>query len=372
LRIVFYDRTPVDYTAETPFRAPLGGSESAQVYLAIEIARLGHEVALVSNTSAPGRYLGVDCSNHRAAGTAALLNSADVIVNSNEALGRWLRDNLRVTRPMVLWIQHAHDQPAIRGLESSRERKIWNGYAFVSQWQLKNFVDVFWVPAERSKVMRNAVSPSFASLPLAEPWFVGDEAPVLVYTSQPYRGLDVLLDAIPAIRSACPGTRLRVFSGFAATYGTPLDQDPHAPLYRRCLATEGVEYPGPIAQPALARELASAPALAYPSTFAETSCIAALEAMAAGSVVLTTRLGALPETTAGFARMIDYLPDKAKLAGAFAELVIAALQELRRDPDTALARRNAQISYVRQNYTWPARALEWQSWLTEIARGHTG
>jgi glycosyltransferase involved in cell wall biosynthesis len=366
VRIVFYDRTRVDYTAETPFRAPLGGSESAQVYLAIELARLGHQVTLVSNTSAPGHYRGVDCSNHSDPGTTTLLNGADIIVNSNESLGRWLRDNLRITRPMVLWIGHAHDQLAIKGLESSRERKVWNGYAFVSQWQLDNFVDLYWVPAERSRVMRNAVSPSFAGLSPVEPGFLRGEPPVLFYTSQPYRGLDVLLEAFPAIRAAVPNTRLRVFSGFAVTYKTALED------YRRCMETEGVEYVGPIAQPALASELGNATALAYPSTFEETSCIAALEAMAAGALILTTRLGALPETTAGFARMTDYRRDPATLAAAFAEMVIEALQDVRRDPKTALARREAQIAYVNEKYTWPTRAVEWQSWLAEIVRDHTG
>ena len=50
----------------------------------------------------------------------------------------------------------------------------------------------------------------------------------------------------------------------------------------------------------LAAELAQAAALAYPSTYPETSCIAALEAMSVGAAVLTTRSGAMPETTAGF------------------------------------------------------------------------
>jgi glycosyltransferase involved in cell wall biosynthesis len=267
----------------------------------------------------------------------------------------------------VIWIQHAHDQPAVAGLEAGRERKSWAGYAFVSQWQLDCFVAKFWVPAERSRVMRNAVAPRFAELPPTEPWYVAGKAPVLIYSSQPYRGLDVLLDAWPAIRAAIPDARLKVLSGFAATYRTDLAADPHAHLYRRCMASEGVDYVGPIAQPLLAGELSAAAALAYPSIFAETSCISALEAMAAGAKVLTTKLGALAETTAGHAALIDFVPDRARLAQDFAAMAVEQLKEMRYSPQTAMARRDAQIAYVRQHYTWRLRALEWQAWLREIA-----
>src|SRR5258706_10588925 len=369
MRIVFYDRTPVDYTAQTPFERALGGSESAQCYLSIELAQLGHSVALVTNTSAPGRYRGVDCSNHHDANTPALLNAADIVVASNEALGRVLRDSYRVTKPLVLWIGHAHDQPAVKNLESSRERKIWAGFAFVSQWQLEQFADNFWVPADKLRVMRNAVSPAFAACAPGEAWFLRDDPPLLVYTSQPYRGLDVLLDAFPAIRATMRGVRLRVFSGFAATYQTVPEDDPYRGLYERCMAIEGVDYVGPIAQTALASELLGAAALAYPCTFMETSCIAALEAMAAGLTVLITRIGALPETTAGFARLTEYRHDRARLAEEFAAMAVEVLKAQRLDPAGAVARRDAQIAYVREHYTWGKRALEWQDWLSGIVRG---
>jgi glycosyltransferase involved in cell wall biosynthesis len=365
MRIVFYDRTPVDYTPETPFLRPLGGSESAQCYLSIELAARGHSVALVTNTSSPGGYRRVQCSNHHDQGTLALLKSADIIVASNESLGRSLKDR-GVDRPMVLWIGHAQDQPAIKGLESSRERKAWAGFAFVSQWQQEKFTDEYWVPVERSRVMRNAVSPGFLELAPGAPWYERGLPPVLVYTSQPYRGLDVLLDAFPAIRAAIPEVRLKVFSSFASTYATPLAEDPHAALYRRCDDMDGAEYVGAIAQPALAGELSSAAALAYPSTFYETSCIAVLEAMAAGLTVCTTRLGALPETTAGFARMVEPSHDRTKLAPAFAAATIAALSECRERPETVRAQRERQIAYVRENYAWPKRAQEWEAWLSEI------
>src|SRR5258706_13511820 len=109
MRIVCYDRTPVDYTPQTPFERALGGSESAQCYLSIELARLGHSVALVTNTSAPGRYRGVDCSNHHDVDTPTLLNAADNVVASNEALGRTLRDSYSVCKPLCLGVGNFHD-----------------------------------------------------------------------------------------------------------------------------------------------------------------------------------------------------------------------------------------------------------------------
>ena len=85
-----------------------------------------------------------------------------------------------------------------------------------------------------------------------------------------------------------------------------------------------------------------------------------------GASVLTTRLGALPETLAGFGRMIEACEDEAMLAREFAAMSISALSDILAKPEEAAARREAQIAYVRKNYTWGARALEWQSWLFEL------
>ena len=56
----------------------------------------------------------------------------------------------------------------------------------------------------------------------------------------------------------------------------------------------------------------------------------------------------------------------ARIAEDFAAMAIDTLNGLRRNPDEAAAHRQAQIAYVQKNYTWPQRALEWQSWLFEL------
>src|SRR5258708_9480972 len=110
----------------------------------------------------------------------------------------------------MFWNQHSHDQPAVHELRRLFERKSWTGFAFVSEWQLGNFQSIYGVPREKSRVMRNAVSPAFAITQLPAPWFSTDSPPTLFYSSTPFRGLDVLLQAFPMVRAAIPGVQLRV------------------------------------------------------------------------------------------------------------------------------------------------------------------
>jgi glycosyltransferase involved in cell wall biosynthesis len=367
MRIVFVHRTVNDYTVETPYQRGVGGTESALAYVSVELAKRGHTVSLLTSTSTPGRYRDVECLNYKTSLTPELVNAADVVVVSNEACGRTLRDELRAKKPLVMWNQHADDQPAIEGLEFTRERKAWSSIAFVSEWQRDQFCNIYWIERNKTRVMRNAISPAFAEAAPARPWFQSGKAPVLVYTSAPYRGLDVLLDAVPLIRSAISDMRLRVFSG-SRLHQAASENDPYADLYARCAATEGVDYIGTIPQTELASELSHAAALAYPSTFPETSCIAAMEAMSAGATILTTRSGAMPETTAGFGSMIEPHEDPQRLASEFAQMTIDALAEARREPDLAAERRARQIEFARRNYLWPARAIEWEVYLSEIMR----
>ena len=367
MHIVFIDPTGWQYTVETPYERGIGGSQSALCYLAAELARLGHSITILNGSVAASESRGVNIANISALNSPEFRSRIDIGVVLNLATAHVLRRDLHVSAPLVLWTGHANDTPAIHDLRRQRERKSWNAFAFVSELQRQTFEKSFWIPSEKSRVMRNGVSPAFAECPDVPPWFVTGEAPILFYTSTPYRGLDILLDAFPRIRVAVPGTRLRIYSSMGVYQVRP-EEDGFRSLYDLARRMDGVEYVGTVGQRRLAQELSGAAALAYPSTYPETSCIVAIEAMAAGAEVFTTRLGALPETTQGHASMVDWQPDKTKLAETFATMVIQTLRDMRENPEAAASRRERRLEFIRTSYLWPGRAKQWAEWLTQIVR----
>jgi glycosyltransferase involved in cell wall biosynthesis len=367
MKIAFFDPIGWDYTPLTPFERPLGGSQSAAVYLARELAARGHAVTLFNGTSRPGVYLGVDCPGLAGGVTSDRLNGFDAVAVQNSASGQRLRA-AGVTAPLVLWSQHAADQPAVQPLGHAEERGAWDAFFLVSQWQAESYAATFGIPTERIAILRNAAAPAFRTLERgSQPFFRTGAPPVLAYTSTPFRGLAILLTAFPAIRAAVPGCRLRVYSSMGV-YQVPEASDDYRVLYELARALPGSEYLGSLAQTALAEALAEADILAYPNVFAETSCISVMEAMAAGCLVVSSKLGALPETTAGFGFLMDPSNELVRMARDFATLLVAVIHRAREEPDQFEDRLRRQRSHARAAYDWATRAEEWEQALQRLPR----
>jgi glycosyltransferase involved in cell wall biosynthesis len=367
MKIVFIDMIGWDYTPLTPLEQPLGGSQSAGIYLASELAARGHAVTLLNNTKHPGVYAGIDCPGVGAGVGADRINGFDVAVVMNSASGLRFR-SAGVTVPMALWSQHAPDQAAVKALASVDERLAWDRFFLVSQWQADAYTASFGIRPERITVLRNAVSPPFQALERRRPPFFRTGAPpVLAYTSTPFRGLIALLTAFPAIRAAVPDCRLRVYSSMGV-YQVADAADDYRVLYDLARALPGSEYVGSLPQAALAEALTDADILAYPNTFAETSCISVMEAMAAGCLVLTSNLGALPETTAGFGILMDARTDVVALAREFAKALVDLIDRARERPDHFEDGLRRQQAHARAAYNWATRAQEWEQALQQLAR----
>lgn len=360
-RLAFLDRIPWDYRVDAPDLRPLGGSQSALCHLARALARLGHEVRTVTMTTAPGRVDGVDCLSAMAGGFG-LFEGADAAIVLNDpdpAVALALRAVLGPKGLVVLWTQHDVDQPAMAAFADPEVRRLWDRVVFVSDWQRRACRAAFG-PEPADIVLGNAMAPAFERL-FAE----GEDVlaaksgpPTLVYASTPFRGLDVLLDAFPLIRARLPGARLLVHSSLGV-YQVPEAEDGHRDLYERCRAMAGVRYGGSVPQPELARALKGALCFAYPSTFPETFCTAALEAMAAGCLAVVGDLGALAETTRGLAELVPVGPGPADYADRFAARVVRGLA----DPPALAERLGRQRRLLAASATWEVRARAWSGWL---------
>ena len=380
VKIIFFDPVNWDYKVESVYQLPLGGTQSAVCYLAENLARNRHEVVLINRNQSPGISRGVRCislsSDEIARPDPVLFSDSDILIAVNAPLaGLKVRPILRAQVPSILWVQHAANQPAVADLQDPEVRDSYDAIAFVSEWQRQQFLQNFELDPKQTYVFQNAIAPAFEHLFSKEAPILSQKAypPVLAYTSAPFRGLDLLLEALPKIRHSLPGTRLKVFSSMKVyQMQAKEDEELFGELYRQCREKNGIEYVGSLPQEELANELRSASILAYPNTFAETFCIAAIEAMASGCWVVTSQLGALPETTAGFARLIPvgnpdtFLPtSRDRYLQQFVEETVKILQVLSEPTNAVKEFLREQVDYVNQVHSWSKRAREWERWLQE-------
>lgn len=366
MRITFIDFATFDYTPATPLERPLGGMQSALCYLAGALADRGHDIVLINQTTQAGTFGGVTCVNVSDARAAARLRSTDIVVSISCAGASLRQGGLQC--PLVLWTGHDITEKAVQALSRFNERLAWNRIVMVSQWQADRFSEAFKINKASIRVIGNAIAPPFESVFRQNYFFETGRPPVLAYTSTPFRGLNVLLRAMPILRSLIPGCTARIYSSMAVYQSAPGD-DRYAALYDQCRQTEGVEYCGSLSQSALSAAMADVDILAYPSTFLETSCIVLMEAMASGCMVISSDQGALPETAAGFGYLCRREAGDSEDAYAdhYARFATRIIQEAYGDAANVRSRLESQRAHARKNYVWSSRAEAWEQFLEEIA-----
>ncbi|HVX85208.1 MAG TPA: glycosyltransferase family 4 protein [Phycisphaerae bacterium] len=374
MRILFYDPNHADYHVGSVFERPLGGTQSAACYLAMELARRGHEVAYLTGAAGNQTIAGVECLGRGfLRGPAIARLDADVLIVVQRAgAAPALRGLLPEKTRLVFWSADTPNQSVLGPLHDPREQAALDAVVTVSDWQRRQFAAAFPGVAGKLAVVRYGMAPAFQALypPAApvlpdKPW-----PPVLAYTSTPFRGLSVLISIFPEIRRRVPGARLRVFSGLQVYFVDRLAESADArALYDACRKTDGIDYIGNLPQPELAGHMRGISMLCYPNTYEETACISAMEAMAAGCSIVTSSLGALPETCAGRARLVDRTGSMEEFARHFIEATVEEAQRQRNEPDAEEARRREHVDYARRTFDWSLRAAEWEMFLLGLAAG---
>ena len=266
----------------------------------------------------------------------------------------------KINKKNILWL---HDLPNDNRLQHLRDKQTLQKYekiVFVSHWQQFLFNAYLHLPYGKGVVIQNSIDPiSIHDKPK-------DGKINVCYFSTPHRGLEVLLNAWEILQNnkeLRDKIELNIYSSFKI-YNRPDREKEVEHLYAKAKKMNNVNYNETITNKQIRQMLKSQHIMSYPSIYEETSCLCLIEAMSSGCLSVIPNFGALPETSANFARMYGYQEDKTIHAEVHANVLKKAIENFWiKETQTHLQR---QVDYFHNFYNWESRISEWEKLLKSI------
>lgn len=311
MRLAFVASSTALFHPRSLEERPLGGTETGIIRLSEHLARRGHEVFIF--TKNPKVYEGNP--TYRPLESLEGSGAYDALISIRDWIPLFYQVN---AKKRFFWTGDSYDQFPNFGLGDQRVVQRIDGLLAVSAWQAGELCRRSGFPIEKSFLLKNGIELSaFEGAEKRNPFR-------LIYSSTPYRGLEHIPLLFGTLKKIYPELEIHLFSGFQVyDQNTP-------PAFEALLEAlqkmPGVHLHGNCLQAQLAREMMKSSILFYPCHFEETSCITAMEAMAAGCVPLTTRLGALPETIGDAGVLVEGPIQDAKSKEAFVKAAHELLQ----------------------------------------------
>lgn len=273
-----------------------------------------------------------------------------LIPNSN----RYTSDLNTIYNPKktIVWTQQSYDFLEAKLINDQREsiEKI----VFVSNWQKQKYIETFQLPVNKCIVIHNGIESANC---IKKPSGIVN----LVYFSTPYRGLEILLDSLKYLQNN--KYHLHVFSSMDI-YGQTEENVKYEDLYRQCKQNNKITYYGSVSHNTILQALGEMHIMAYPCIFEETCCISALEAMSQKLKIVCSNLGALQETTFGFATTYQYSENKEEHSRVFAKHLDLEIEKYHED------NQNKQKEYVDNKHDWNKIKFIWNGLFREVLKNN--
>ena len=219
----------------------------------------------------------------------------------------------------ILWMHHFVNQKEVQNLSSMDYINKLDWIVYNSSWNLEKHIYQFKVPQSKCVVIKNAIEKiDFEQKP--------KDKINLIYHTTPWRGLVQLLKVFKNLNlekvelNVCSSTKI---------YGKKFDDTlgkNYEGLFNECKSTKNVNYLGFLDNKKTIALLKKMHIFSYPSIWHETSCIAAIEAMAAGCEVVTTNLGALYETCSTFGTFVNFDKNFDNLEKKYAKILLNSIK----------------------------------------------
>lgn len=378
MKLAIIDLLGLTYDGSTLSKRGLGGSESAVILMSKELVKLGFDVTVYNNCidkeANPGIYDGVRYIDH----TQMKLDATyDVVISSRSVLP-FMSDNIYAPLVMagkhrVLWMHDTFCQ-GDQFIEPMVNQGFIHEIFTLSDFHTNYVLNCDHGAKRNFEVLKKHVwqTRNGAVKWLDEVDLSAKDRNHFVYNANAGKGLTPLLRIWPEIKKAIPAARLTCIGGFykfkeGAELSpqektiTKLMDDPN-------IKNLGVTFTGIIPQFEIAKILANASLMIYPTDFPETFGISSLESFLYKTPILTNVFGALEETAIDMAcYKLPYSSTKNSLfpnineneqAQKFIQMVINAY-----NTPYLLQQKQNYCDVVDDIYGWDTVAIQWKQHL---------
>ena len=260
-------------------------------------------------------------------------------------------DLLEKNKINVLWMHHFVNQKEAKNLASKDFINKIDWIVYNSNWNLEQHINYFKIPKNKCVVIKNAIEKvNFIKKP--------KDKMRLIYHTTPWRGLKILLKIFKNLNlenvelDVCSSTII-----YGKKFNSVIGKN-YEKLFEECKNTKNINYFGFLKNEQVIEKLLKANIFAHPSIWPETSCIAAIESMAAGCEIVTTNLGALSETCSPFGKIINFEKNPEDLEKKYSEALLDSIKNFWSD-DTQ-KKLELQRKTINSTYSWEVRSPEWK------------
>ena len=256
----------------------------------------------------------------------------------------------------ILWMHHFVNQEESKNLGSKDFVDKLDWIVFNSNWNFEKYVYQFKIPEGKSVVIRNAIEKvDFVKKP--------KDKISLIYHTTPWRGLIHLLKIFKKLN--LQNVELNICSS-TIIYGKKFDSTlgkSYENIFNECKNTKNVNYFGFLDNKKVIELLKKMHIFTHPSIWPETSCISAIESMAAGCEVVTTNLGALYETCSPFGTFVNFDRNFENLERRYSKVLLNSIKNYWSDENQR--KLELQSETINATYSWDVRAKEWKKFFNE-------
>lgn len=389
ISILFIDVIGLKYDGNTVYKRGLGGSESAVIFQAEELAKIGFDVTVINNCKggdcSPGRYADVkyldldSCKKEpdkiRGIYFDIIIGSRTVVpfmtsrhANEQGYLGDIFVSFLMKAKLKILWM---HDTfcGGDHLVEDMVQRGEIDEIFTLSDFHTNYITTSHHGPKRNFEVLKKHIFQTRNGIRIykKDVDLKKKDPKLFVYNASISKGMKPLIAKIwPEVLKKWPLSQLVIIGGYYKW--DPEREDAYEKEFKELASKGGYEnitFTGIISQKEIAEILSKATFFIYPGAFPETFGISALESLAYNTPLITTRFGALEETAIDLACYhINYAIEPNSLfphinherqVSQFVELVNRA----KKDPYLLQQKQN-YCNVVKDIVTWDTVAIQWK------------